>query len=40
MRTWRPVLGGDDALKDMDSVRVRLVNGIGQLVGNQMRREL
>lgn len=40
--TWRtvPVLGGDDALTDMDPAGVRLVNGIGQLVGSQSRRHL
>lgn len=40
--TWRglPVLGGDEALEEIDPTSVGLVNGIGQLVGSQARRDL
>lgn len=40
--TWRglPVLGGDEALSGIDPASVGLVNGIGQLVGSQVRRDL
>lgn len=40
--TWRglPVLGGDDALEEIDPSSVGLVNGIGQLVGSQARSDL
>lgn len=40
--TWRglPVLGGDEALEEIDPSSVGLVNGIGQLVGSQARRDL
>ncbi len=39
---WRgiPVLGGDDVLDEINPENVSLVNGIGQLVGNDGRRHL
>ncbi|WP_309678419.1 sugar O-acyltransferase, partial [Polaromonas sp.] len=39
---WRgiPVLGGDDALEQLDPAAVGLVNGIGQLVGSRAREEV
>lgn len=39
---WRgvPVLGGDDALAQVDSAAVGLINGIGQLVGSRGRQEV
>lgn len=39
---WRgvPVLGGDDALEQLDPAAVGLINGIGQLVGSQARQDI
>ena len=39
---WRgiPVLGEDDALKQFDPVAIGLINGIGQLVGSQVRQDV
>lgn len=38
--TWRGirVLGGDEALEQLDCARIGLINGIGQVVGSQLRR--
>ena len=40
--TWRnlPVLGGDEALSEMDSAKIGLVNGIGQVTGNTLREDI
>lgn len=42
VRTWRglSVLGGDDALNHVNPIGVSLVNGVGQLVGSEARRDL
>lgn len=39
---WRgiKVLGGDDALEQMDVTQVGLINGVGQTAGGQVRRRL
>jgi sugar O-acyltransferase (sialic acid O-acetyltransferase NeuD family) len=39
---WRevPVLGSDDALKQLDPLAVGLINGIGQIVGSKVRQDL
>jgi sugar O-acyltransferase (sialic acid O-acetyltransferase NeuD family) len=40
--TWRglPVLGGDEALARLDPTATGLINGVGQLPGDQTRRNL
>jgi sugar O-acyltransferase (sialic acid O-acetyltransferase NeuD family) len=35
-----PVLGGDEALQDIDPTSTGLINGIGQLVGSQLRERI
>lgn len=35
-----PVLGGDEALADMDPASVGLINGIGQVVGSRWRQSI
>lgn len=39
---WRgvPVLGGDEALEQLDAAEVALVNGLGQVVGSSRRRDM
>ncbi len=41
-KTWRgvPVLGGDDMLERMKPVEVQLINGIGQTIGSQIRKQI